>query len=195
MTAAPRLFLAAELPFSLRRALSPLLRQMVGLEPELRPVRADGLHITLRFLGRVEAAAEAPIHALAGRVAAEAKPFALSLEGMGTFPGRSRPRVLWTGVGEGRAELSRLAAAIGAGLAADACQTAPGPFRAHCTLARLPESLGPRSAQALAEFCDRGLGPTPLRASIDFLALLESVPAPRGPNRYPRRARWRLGSS
>ncbi|HUY25445.1 MAG TPA: RNA 2',3'-cyclic phosphodiesterase [Candidatus Saccharimonadales bacterium] len=193
MSSAPRLFLAAELPFSLRSALSPLLRKLARLDPELRPARADGLHVTLRFLGRVEAVAEASIHALAGRVASEAEPFVLSLEGMGTFPGKSRPRVLWAGVGEGRPELSRLAAALGAGLAAEACQRAPSPFRAHCTLARLPESLGPRSAQALAEFCDRGLGPPPLRATIDFLALLESVPVSLGPNRYPRRARWRLG--
>jgi len=193
LSSAPRLFLAAELPFSLRRALAPVLRQLAGLDPELRPVRADGLHVTLRFLGRVEAGAEAPIHALAGRVASETNTFALSLEGMGTFPGRSRPRVLWAGVGEGRQELSRLAEALGAAVAAEGCSTAPGPFRAHCTLARLPENLGPVSAQALAKLCDRGLGSTPLRATIDFVALLESVPVPRGPNRYPRRARWRLG--
>jgi 2'-5' RNA ligase len=193
LSSAPRLFLAAEFPFSLRRALSPVLTELATIDPELRPVRADGLHVTLRFLGRVEAAAEPPVHALAARVASETKPFALSLVGMGTFPERSRPRVLWAGVGEGRPELSRLAEALRAGLAAQGGSMAPSPFRAHSTLARLPEHLGPTSAQALAEFCDRGLGPKPLRATIDFVALLESVPVPRGPNRYPRRARWRLG--
>jgi RNA 2',3'-cyclic 3'-phosphodiesterase len=179
----------------MRRALAPVLRQLDGLDPGLRPVRADGLHITLRFLGRVETAAEAPIHNLAARVASATEPFRLSLEGMGTFPGRARPRVLWSGVGEGRRELGQLAESLSAGLAALGWSPSPGPFRAHCTLARLPERLSPTSAKALAEFCDRELGPGPLGATIDFVALLESVPAPRGSNRYPRRARWRLGAS
>lgn len=177
----------------MRRALAPVLRQLGGLDPEVRPARADGLHVTLRFLGRVEAAVEAPIHAAAARVASEAKPFALTLEGLGTFPERSRPRVLWAGVGEGRPEISRLAESLRAGLATEGWNPAPGPFRAHCTLARLPERLSAASAATLTEFCERGLGQGPFGATIDLVALLESVPVPHGPNRYPRRASWRLG--
>lgn len=184
-----------ELPFSIRRELAPVLKQLGGIHSEVRPVRADGLHVTLRFLGRVEAAAEAPIHAAAARAASETKPFPMSLEGLGTFPERSGPRVVWAGVGEGRPDISRLAQSLRAGLVAEGWNPPPGPFRAHCTLARLPERLSAASAAALTEFCQRGLGHAPLRTTIDLVALLESVPVPRGPNRYPRRASWRLGRS
>jgi 2'-5' RNA ligase len=195
VSAAPRLFIAVELPISMRRRLAPLLKQLAGLDPGIRPVRADGLHVTLRFLGRVETATEEPIHDLAVRVASATAPFRLSLDGLGAFPGRSRPRVLWAGVGEGRRELEQLAESLGPGLAALGWSPAPGPFRAHCTLARLPERLGHSSAKALAEICDLGLQSGPLCATIDFVAMLESVPASRWANRYPRRARWRLGTS
>jgi RNA 2',3'-cyclic 3'-phosphodiesterase len=177
----------------MRRGLVPVLRQLAGLDPGIRPVRADGLHITLRFLGRVDPASETPIHDLAAQVALDTKSFRVSLEGLGAFPGRSRPRVLWAGVGQGRRELGQLAESLGPGLAAQGWSPARGPFRAHCTLARLPERLSPTSATALADFCDRGLEPAELSAAVDFVALLESLPAPQGSNRYPCRARWRLG--
>jgi len=176
----------------MRRRLAPVLRQLAGLDPGIRPVRPGGLHVTLFFLGRVETAAETPIHDLAARVASTTAPFRLSLEGIGAFPGRSRPRVLWAGVGEGRRELEQLADSLGAALAALGWSPASAAFRAHCTLARLPERLGPASASALGELRDRGPGVGPLSGAIDFLTLLESVPAPHGSNRYPRRARWRL---
>lgn len=192
MSSAPRLFLAVELPLPTRRAVAPVLRQLASLDPDLRPVRADGLHITLRFLGRVEPAREAAIRAVAARVASETKSFPLALEGMGTFPERARPRVLWAGVGEGRREISRLAESLRSGLAAAGWGPDPSPFRAHCTLARLPERLSTTSTKAIAEFCGGGLREGPLRAAIDSVFLLESVPVPRGPNRYPRRAKWLL---
>jgi 2'-5' RNA ligase len=173
------------------RALAPWLRQVAALDPGLRPVRADGLHVTLRFLGRVEPVREGAVHAVAARVAAANQPFSLSLENMGTFPRRSRPRVLWVGVEEGSQEIGCLAASLQAGLAAEGWSPDPGPYRAHCTLARIPEGLSPRSAKALTDLCARDLGP--LRVATNFVALLESLPVPGGPNRYPRRARWRLG--
>jgi 2'-5' RNA ligase len=161
------------------------------MDADLRPVRSDGLHVTLRFLGRVEPARESAIRAVAAGVAASTRSFPMSLEKMGTFPNGSRPRVLWLGVGQGRREIGTLADALQADLSEEGWTPDPGPYRAHCTLARLPESLSPSSAKALADFCAQDL--RPLRAAVEFLALLESLPVPRGPNRYPRRARWRLG--
>jgi 2'-5' RNA ligase len=175
----------------MRRALAPPLRQLAASDPDLRPVRPDGLHITLRFLGRVEPDREGAVQAVASQVAAATQPFPMSLEKIGTFPKGSHPRVLWVGVGEGRREISNLADSLQAGLAAEGWGPVPSPYRAHCTLARLPEGLSPGAAKALVDFCARDLGP--LCSAIDFVALLESVPVLRGPNRYPRRARWRLG--
>lgn len=72
-----RLFVALELPDGVREPVSEWARALTRLEPGLRPVGADGLHVTLCFLGSLplEAAREVgavcdalpdgPIHGLA----------------------------------------------------------------------------------------------------------------------------------
>jgi 2'-5' RNA ligase len=88
----PRLFVALDLPEDIKRSLEPLA---AGLG-DVRWMGADQQHLTLRFLGEVDDGW--------GRDAAEALalvpgvPFELRLKGIGHFPLRGEPRVLWVGV-------------------------------------------------------------------------------------------------
>jgi 2'-5' RNA ligase len=188
----PTLFLGLELPPALGQALAPLLRQLAAIDPEVRPARAEGLHLTLRFLGPVELEAQAGIELVASRVAQENAAFRLGFQGLGTFPEGTHPRVIWAAVGEGQSEVGRLAEVLAGRLAGEGWRPEPRPFRAHCTLARLPERLSARSRAAVAEFCDRGGAEGPLLMRAETLALLKSVSVPGGPNRYPRLASWRF---
>ena len=74
-------------------------------------LRPDHTHLTLAFIGqlddeRVPAIRQALVPPLS------TPGFRMEARGLGAFPDGGRPRVLWCGIGEGRAELVRLAAEV-----------------------------------------------------------------------------------
>ena len=90
-TGVPRLFVGLELPESLKQAIA-------GLQCGLRDARwldEDGLHLTLAFIGDVDGSARRRIEEALSRV--EAPSLDIELHGLGHFPHRGPPRVLWTG--------------------------------------------------------------------------------------------------
>jgi len=93
-----RAFLALDLDPSAHERLRKLIESLRGTVAGIRWVRPEGLHLTLRFLGATE---EERARRVAGRVeaAAAATPAAtLELGGLGMFPERGAPRVLWVGL-------------------------------------------------------------------------------------------------
>jgi 2'-5' RNA ligase len=149
-------------------------------ERDVRWVRMDGLHLTLRFLGptpeeRVAAVAEAVRRASGGQDG-----FEIAIDGGGAFPNPRRPRTLWLAVTEGTRELAALAAAVNGELVKAGWPAEERPFRAHLTLARsdgIP--AGADVARRLAEAAD-GIG---VRSVADRLILFESITG-GGPARY-----------
>jgi 2'-5' RNA ligase len=125
-----RLFVSLDLPATVADSL-------VRLDPHLRGARwlaADKMHLTLGFFGNVAAEAEAKLHESLRAIRFTA--FFLPLCGLGVFPARGRPRIIWIGVGAGHPHLFQLRkrvndAAVAVGLAADL-----RPWHPHITLAR-----------------------------------------------------------
>src|ERR671918_2455024 len=69
---------------------------------DVRWVRLDGLHLTLRFLGPTPEPLLGPTISAVETVAAHAAgPISIELSGAGTFPSGRRPRTLWIGVSDG----------------------------------------------------------------------------------------------
>jgi 2'-5' RNA ligase len=129
-----RAFLALQLPDPQRQLLAGHVEECARRAPDYRWVPAPNLHLTLRFLGSLEAP---QLGRLQQRLhAVQAAPFEIGLDGRGSFGPRVAPRVVWLGVGSGRQECASLAEAVeeacrDAGLEPDA-----RPFRGHVTLAR-----------------------------------------------------------
>lgn len=127
-----RLFVAIDLPTAVK---TPLTRLKLNLDG-VRPVPAEQLHLTLRFIGDVDT----PTLELVKNALAEihAEPFKLAVNSIGHFPPSRFPRVLWVGV-EPVPELLQLQhkvelAVRSAGIAAE-----ERPFSPHITIARLKE--------------------------------------------------------
>ncbi len=125
-----RLFVAVDLPAGVREGLAALAAGVPGA----RWVEGDQLHLTLRFIGEVDGALFRDIATALGAVGGT--PFELTLDGLGHFPPRGVPRVLWAGVGRSDALVSlrtRVESALaGVGVAREGRKFAP-----HITLARL----------------------------------------------------------
>lgn len=136
-----RLFVAVPLPPESTAAIARLVNDVraVGVPGggrDVRWVRLDGLHMTMRFLGptleeRVAAAGEAVRVAAASSAA-----FDVVIGGAGTFPPTGRPRALWLGVRDGETELAELSATVDRALMVSGWEFEAKPFRAHLTLAR-----------------------------------------------------------
>jgi 2'-5' RNA ligase len=132
----PRLFVALDLPKAVKQSLEPLAK---GLG-DVRWLAPEQQHLTLRFIGDVDNGA---LHEIAEALATvPARPLELTLKGLGHFPPRGEPRVLWVGVDK-NPELASLKRRIDralreAGMPPDARKFAP-----HVTIARLREPLSP----------------------------------------------------
>jgi 2'-5' RNA ligase len=138
-----RAFFALELAPPVRAAAAALarrLRERPGGDA-VRWVRAENLHVTLRFLGPVvrERVSElvACVAAEAGRIA----PLSLRLAAAQLFPSPRRPRVVALGI-EPEAPLVALAAAVERGVRTAGFAPEPRRFRPHLTLGRIPARAG-----------------------------------------------------
>jgi 2'-5' RNA ligase len=188
-----RLFIAVPLPLGAAAAVGGIIDSVgeAGRVRGIRWVQAEGLHLTLRFLGAAGPDAVAPIAAALEMQAAATRPFEVVLHGAGAFPTPSRPRVLWLGIAAGAPELSALAGGLDAPLGRAGWPLPTRPFRAHLTVARTdaaPYDAGAAAAQALIE---RAAG-NDTRFIADRIVLFRSHLG-RGPARYQPLAEALLG--
>jgi 2'-5' RNA ligase len=90
-----RCFVAFELPESVHEDLHALARRLPAAA-DVRWVRVGQFHVTAKFLGEIEPAAA---DRWAGFVRGLAFPaIQVRLQGLGCFPPRGAPRVLWAGL-------------------------------------------------------------------------------------------------
>jgi RNA 2',3'-cyclic 3'-phosphodiesterase len=145
-----RLFVALEISPAVRDQFAALLNELRALESKSsakkpRWVRAENLHITLKFIGHIEPARLDPIRAHLATVRSEA-PLHLRFRGLGLFPNPRRPRILWAGIAASE-NLASLAGDVDASLAKLGIPAEERAFTPHLTLARcgpsgISEALG-----------------------------------------------------
>lgn len=140
-----RLFVAIPLPEDIRDQLA----QMGGGLNNARWVDPDNMHLTLRFLGKIDGREAADLDAALATIRVPA--FEMELAGLGTFETGKKITALWVGV-EAPEELERLQ-----GKVESAAQRAGQPpegrkFRPHVTLARFKGAPGPKLGGFLRAF-------------------------------------------
>lgn len=126
-----RLFVAVEIGDDARRELSRLPRSL----PDAKFVRADQLHVTLRFLGETDRTRIEPLRKSLAGAAAQSTRFSIAIRGIGTFPPRRPPRVLRAEL-EHAEPLVQLAASVESACIEAGFPSESRPFSPHVTLAR-----------------------------------------------------------
>ena len=185
-----RLFVAVPLPAQTVKAVSALVEGVRATDGaaivgplrrgsnDVRWVRLDGLHVTLRFLGPTLEERVEGLGIAVRAVAAASPPFDVRLAGAGAFPTPERPRALWLGVEDGAAELTALAARLDAELAPLGWPPDERPFRAHLTLARSDGvRAGPRLARRLMAAAEGFSAPWRARTVVLFESRTGGGPA------------------
>lgn len=173
-----RLFFALPLCGAVREGLSAYQRALAAAGVRARWVREAQFHVTLKFLGDVDAsAAPALIEAVQEGVRRLPR-FEVELCGVGAFPNRRAPRVLWAALRDAPSELYRLVEAVEVGCERLGFPRSERPFRPHVTLGRLhPGGVPAGWEQVAANLSDRPAGSERMRRVILYRSRL----APSGP--------------
>lgn len=133
-----RSFIAVELPQEVRNRLEGPLAALNVVDDVVRRNPTDRIHLTLVFLGDVDAGRIVEVGRVVCLSIGKTHRFSLEVRGVGAFPSMSRPRILWAGIeGSGRSPLLELQANLTRGLAAAGFPSEEREFRPHLTLGRL----------------------------------------------------------
>lgn len=176
-----RAFVAIELPPTVKETLAGVVAELkaAGISG-LRPVRPEGVHLTLKFLGDVPADRIGAIGDAAGRAAARHAPFALSLSGAGAFPGGRAPRVLWAGIAGDLERLAALQATVDVHLAELGFARERRAFNPHLTLARLRDSASRDDRARALRVLEAAQPSRSAGFVVDGVALFQSTLGPGG---------------
>lgn len=130
-----RAFIAIDLEPSIKESLLGLVRSLERTKADVRWVRREGLHLTLKFLGEIGSDEVSKVKDVLGSVAARHRRFRLAVEGTGTFPKGTAPRVFWVGV-RPQPELVSLHEGIEGELEKEGFPREARSFHPHLTLGR-----------------------------------------------------------
>ena len=144
-----RLFVALDFPDAVRHALRELMASLRPQAKHARWVRAEAMHITLKFIGET---AESHLESIRAALSAlrSPQPAVMHFRGLGFFPHERRPRVLWVGV-EASPNVAGLASAIDKALEPIGIPRETRDFVPHLTLARFENPAGLEKLVGTAE--------------------------------------------
>ena len=174
-----RLFAAVELSDEARLAIAAEQKRIAARfsgTSMLRWVKPEQAHLTLVFLGNVDAGRAPVVIESVGRDV-DLAPFEMALDGIGVFPPRGAPRVLWVGVSDGAKETTLLQREIAKRVTSLGIAIEERSFHPHLTIARWRESRPADRDRAL----DTGSRGTLARFAVRAATLFESRLSPAGP--------------
>lgn len=186
-----RSFLAFDITEDMRGELVQIIALLSTKTKDLRWIRPELMHCTLRFFGDVEE--DVLLGKLTDTIAKEVKhqaPIHLSGKGIGVFPNWRYPRVLWAGIAGETESMISLQAKLEDAFEEFGFGKDPRVFRLHLTLGRAkspikhPETL----MQVVEKLSDRDFG----EFTVSNLTLYKSVLTREGPV-YTALETFRLG--
>lgn len=149
-----RIFVAIALGADVKASLDRVVDRLRQTGAAVTWVRPANLHLSLAFLGAVDASDAPRVCALVDAAAAEVEPFVIEVAGLGSFGPPRAPRVIWAGVRAGP-ELAELQRRIATGLTGDGIRLDAKPFHPHITLGRV---RAPSRCDRLMERVRQGAG-------------------------------------
>lgn len=176
-----RLFIAVAIPEAVKAKMEEAQAELRRALPGhgVRWTRREQFHLTLKFLGDVDAAR---VEALEQAIRAACRGFGvlhLRAERVGFFPDLRYPRVVWTGVQDQAERLPRLQQAVDAGTRDFTTEQKEERFTGHVTLARIKAIRRPEAeafGKAAAAMAERGFG----QWTAGQVELMRSVLSPQG---------------
>ena len=180
-----RLFIAVEMNAAVEeraRGVIEELRSRISRQAPRATITwsaPERIHITIRFIGEADDTRAHAIRAALGPTV-DAPVFDLTVEGVGAFPPKGPPRVLWAGLTDGRDGLMNVERAVSQRLET-LVPAEERPYSPHLTLGRVKEPAGLSRATLLDGLAGQPFG----RVHVDAITLYESRLSPKGATHVP----------
>ncbi len=171
-----RSFIAIELPDAAKSALAGLQDDLKKERADVRWVKPDNIHLTLKFLGEMDEALVADVVQNIKGTCSKLPAFSLEMRGTGVFPNMKSPRVIWVGIVHSPF-LADLQNRIDDGMSALRFKREKRTFSPHLTLGRFRSEKGRDALLSKIGLCkDAGYGMIDVRA----VSLMRSDLGPSG---------------
>lgn len=170
-----RAFVAVDIEPSER--LMAVIRELAQSRADLKIVKPQQLHVTLKFLGDTDDSLVEEIRSRMGSSAAGIRPFAMRLVGMGAFPSLSNIRVVWVGIEDGKL-LKSIADGLDQSLGSLGFERDKKGFVPHLTIAR---TRSPRNLANVQEIIRSNAATDYGEYPVEMILLKKSVLSPQGP--------------
>ncbi|MCL6520030.1 MAG: RNA 2',3'-cyclic phosphodiesterase [Armatimonadetes bacterium] len=173
-----RTFIAVLLPAEVRSRLAEVKKQLIATKADVKWVSEENFHITLKFLGSIDAAKLDAVTDAVREAVESMNRFEIFLEGAGAFPRPSSPRVIWVGVKTGKDQLKEIARRVDTALEKLGFPREDRPFTGHVTLGRARSSQGVAPLrESIDKLRDESIG----TVMVDSVAVMRSDLHPTGP--------------
>lgn len=177
-----RLFIAASLTDNVYEMLDDLTRSFsssIGSH-NVKWVRPSGIHLTLKFLGDTPEHKIIQIQHVMDEISHGTGAFPISIQGVGGFPNRKSPRVIWVGVKETQGILQDLQLRLDNGLTKLNFPREKRRYHPHLTIGRVRRHVGKADRRAIGEKLNH-IGQTDIRTQIvNEMSLIRSDLKPSG---------------
>jgi 2'-5' RNA ligase len=136
-----RTFIAAEIPENITSGIRELQQGLKDYGIDIRWIRSENIHLTLKFLGDVQAADIDNIFEAISRTVDGVASISLKAKGIGVFPDIRRPHVLWVGLTGQLEVLMQLQKTLDSNLKDIGFPQEKRPFKGHLTIGRIKTKI------------------------------------------------------
>ena len=172
-----RCFIAIGVPAQLQSNIGECIEILKKHDADIKWVAPENLHFTLMFLGSTTDVLLPKIRESLAAVVSSYEPFYITIYGMGAFPNKKYPRVIWAGVHDADGT-KNLQEGIGRAMALLGFKREEREFNPHLTLGRVRSRKGLiMLVKELEAFEEKEFGIVP----VDRILLMKSELTPKGP--------------
>jgi 2'-5' RNA ligase len=173
-----RAFIGIELDERLKRELARLIKRFSSPDDGIKWVDPGNIHITLKFLEETPVDKINAVERIMDGIAEGHPTFHIDISGLGAFPNKLQPRILWVGISKRAGMIETMASELDTKLQALGFPPEEHPFSPHITLGRVKgDKLTDHSLALLNSITT----PSGLSQKIERIALVRSTLTPKGP--------------
>jgi len=169
-----RSFIAVELPEEIKTRLEQLEAQLKSeTQTRVKWVDPNSIHLTLKFLGNIDAGRTGEITRVMEEAVKGIPPFRLSVKDLGVFPNVRRVQVAWVGLSGEVDRLRQLQQRLESSLEQLGFAAESRAFTPHLTIARIRDQASPDERQRFGQL----ITSTSFEAgeiSVDAISLMRS---------------------
>jgi 2'-5' RNA ligase len=171
-----RCFIAVGIPDAVKEGISGLIDVLKKHEGDVKWIKPENLHLTLKFLGSTPEDLIPGIGEALFEVASSSEPFYIRIYSTGVFPNKKYPRVIWVGMEDSQV-LGRLRDNIEEDMSRLGFKKEGKEFKPHLTIGRVRSPKGMINIiTELENFKDKDFG----TVTVDAVKLMKSELKPKG---------------